>query len=90
MLDPAVRSAPLWLLSIVALLRVGSIIGAASLVPSLAPAQWLNVPQAAIPRTADGQPDVRAPTPSLPDGTPDLGASGDPPTTSSFVTWRRT
>jgi hypothetical protein len=49
-----------------------SIIGAVLLVPSLAPAQWLNVPQAAIPRTADGQPDLRAPTPRLPDGKPDL------------------
>ena len=35
-------------------------------------AQWLNVPRAAIPRTADGQPNLRAPTPRLPNGTPDL------------------
>jgi hypothetical protein len=87
MLDPAVRSAPLWLLSIVALLRVGSIIGAASLVPSLAPAQWLNVLQPAIPRRADGQPDVRAPTPSL------AGWHARPRgiwRSTDIVTWRRT
>ena len=35
-------------------------------------AQWLNVPRAAIPRTADGQPNLRAPTPRSPNGTPDL------------------
>ena len=35
-------------------------------------AQWLNVPRAAIPRTADGQPNLRAPTSRLPNGTPDL------------------
>jgi hypothetical protein len=49
-----------------------AIIGAVVLVPSLAAAQWLNVPQAAIPRTAGGQPDLRASTPRLPNGKPDL------------------
>ena len=37
-----------------------SIIGAVILVPSRAPAQWLNVPQASSPRTADGRPDIMA------------------------------
>ena len=37
-----------------------------------AAAQWLNVPRAAIPRTADGQPDLKAPAPRRPDGKPDL------------------
>jgi hypothetical protein len=55
-----------------AAMRCLSIVGVALLVPSLALAQWLNVPQAAIPRTADGQPNLRAPTPRLPDGKPDL------------------
>ena len=37
-----------------------------------AAAQWLNVPRAPIPRTADGQPDLKAPAPRRPDGKPDL------------------
>ena len=48
------------------------IVGAVLLFPSPAPAQWLNVPHVAIPSTADGRPDLRAPTPRLPDGKPDL------------------
>ena len=39
---------------------------------SEAAAQWLNVPRAALPRTADGQPDLKAPAPRRPDGKPDL------------------
>ncbi len=35
-------------------------------------AQWTNVPLSKIPRTADGKPDLAAPTPRLPDGKPDL------------------
>src|SRR5687768_600456 len=40
--------------------------------PSAAGAQWLNVPRPVIPRTADGQPDLKAHAPRLPDGKPDL------------------
>src|ERR1700691_5834434 len=32
--------------------------------------QWLNTP--AIPRTADGKPNLSAPAPKMPDGKPDL------------------
>jgi hypothetical protein len=39
---------------------------------SPAAAQWLNVPQAATPRTPDGKPDLTAPVPRTPDGKPDL------------------
>jgi hypothetical protein len=39
---------------------------------SPASAQWLHVPQAGIPRTPDGKPDVSAPAPRTPDGKPDL------------------
>ena len=40
--------------------------------PAGVAAQWLNVPRLAIPRTADGQPDLKARAPRLPDGKPDL------------------
>ncbi len=35
-------------------------------------AQWLTIPTPGIPRTADGQPDLSAPTPRDADGHPDL------------------
>lgn len=35
-------------------------------------AQWIYYPTPGIPRTADGQADLSAPTPRLPDGKPDL------------------
>ena len=40
--------------------------------PSLGSAQWLRYPTADVPRTADGKPNLAAPTPRLPDGKPDL------------------
>ena len=33
-------------------------------------AQWTSVPQSAVPRTADGKPNLSAPAPRLPDGKP--------------------
>ncbi len=44
-------------------------------------AQWLDRPWQGIPRTADGAPDLTAPTPRGPDGKPDLTGiwDGDPP-----------
>lgn len=44
-------------------------------------AQWLDRPWTGIPRTADGAPDLTAPTPRGPDGKPDLTGiwDGDPP-----------
>ena len=41
-------------------------------VPTLGLAQWLRYPTEGVPRTADGKPDLNAPTPRLPDGKPDL------------------
>ena len=35
-------------------------------------AQWLNQPTPALPRTADGKPNLSAPAPRAPDGKPDL------------------
>ena len=43
-------------------------------------AQWTNVPQSAVPRTADGKPNLSAPAPRLPDGKPDLSGIWNPPT----------
>ena len=34
--------------------------------------QWLHYPTSDVPRKADGQPDLNAPTPRLPDGKPDF------------------
>ena len=35
-------------------------------------AQWLKEPTTGIPRTAEGKPNLAAPTPRMPDGKPDL------------------
>ena len=35
-------------------------------------AQWLNRPTPGLPRTADGKPNLKAPTPRTADGKPDL------------------
>ena len=35
-------------------------------------AQWVKHPTPAIPRTADGKPNLTAPAPKTPDGKPDL------------------
>jgi hypothetical protein len=43
-------------------------------------AQWANVPAPALPRTADGKPNLSAPAPRLPDGKPDLSGIWNPPT----------
>jgi hypothetical protein len=40
-------------------------------------AQWAKVPSR-IPRTADGKPNLNAPAPRLPDGTPDLSGVWEP------------
>src|SRR5262249_34441736 len=39
---------------------------------SLVMAQWPAYPEANIPRTADGKPNLEGPTPRLPNGKPDL------------------
>ena len=42
------------------------------LAPLTASAQWLNYPTPGVPRTADGKPDMSAPTPRTADGKPDF------------------
>ena len=42
------------------------------LVAESAPAQWMTIPLASTPRTADGKPDLDAPVRKTPDGKPDL------------------
>src|SRR6516162_4988648 len=41
-------------------------------------AQWTKVPPSVIPRTADGKPNLSAPAPRLPSGTPDLSGVWQP------------
>jgi hypothetical protein len=50
------------------------------LMSSPAFAQWTKVPPTAIPRTADGKPNLSAPAPRLPDGTPDFSGIWNTPT----------
>jgi hypothetical protein len=53
-------------------LRLIFIAAATVAVGAVASAQWLNYPTPAVPRTADGQPNMSAPAPRTPDGQPDL------------------
>src|SRR5512143_113549 len=41
-------------------------------------AQWIKIPLDAIPRTADGKPNLSAPAPRLPGGKPDLSGVWSP------------
>ena len=41
--------------------------------------QWAKIPVPAVPRTADGQPNLTAPAPRLADGKPDLAGIWNPP-----------
>ncbi len=59
-------------------------------------AQWLNLSTPGIPRTADGEPDLNAPTPRTADGQPDLsglwlpvGASGSLYEPEKIQEWAR-
>src|SRR5579864_9330398 len=56
-------------------------IGCTLILQALAPVegQWLKVPTAGIPRTADGKPDLNAPAPKSPDGKPDISGLWGPP-----------
>jgi hypothetical protein len=51
---------------------IRAVVFASFLLPTTAYGQWLNYKAPGIPRTADGKPDLAAPTPKTPDGKPDL------------------
>ena len=51
---------------------VAALIGIASVLPPPSLAQWENVKNPNIPRTAGGKPNLAAPTPRAPNGKPDL------------------
>jgi hypothetical protein len=53
-------------------LRIGSCLAIVALICQPALAQWVKVPPPAIPRLADGKPNLAAPAPRLPDGKPDF------------------
>jgi hypothetical protein len=53
-------------------LRLGAALMALSLMSTPLGAQWSKIPMTGIPLTADGKPNLSAPAPRLPDGTPDL------------------
>jgi hypothetical protein len=55
-----------------AVVRVLVLVGVGALVTPAVSAQWPEHPTPNIPRTADGGPDMDAPTPRTPDGKPDL------------------
>jgi hypothetical protein len=53
-------------------------IGMVMLASTPAPAQWLTRKAPGVPRTADGRPNLSAPTPLAPDGKPDLSGIWEP------------
>jgi len=72
--------------------RLGLILIVIIALPAFGFAQWLRYPTEGVPRTADGKPDLTAPTPRLPDGKPDFSGlwhAANPnrcvPGTSQFV-----
>jgi hypothetical protein len=54
--------------------RLGFVLIAIVAVPILGAGQWLKLPTPGVPRNADGSPNLKAPTPRLPDGKPDFSA----------------
>jgi hypothetical protein len=53
--------------------RTGSLLAAILAIAAVpTAAQWLNYPTPSVPRTADGKPNLSAPTPKTADGKPDL------------------
>lgn len=59
-------------------LRAVSVAGALLLASGALEAQWVKVPPARIPRTADGKPNLSAPASRLADGKPDLSGIWEP------------
>jgi len=53
-------------------LRTLVLVAAMTVLPALAPAQWLNYPTAGVPKNPDGSPNLTAPAPRTADGKPDF------------------
>ena len=66
--------------------RTGSLV-AAILATAAIPtaAQWLNYPTPGVPKTADGRPNLNAPTPRTPAGHPDLSGLWKPQNTMRII-----
>jgi hypothetical protein len=62
--------------------RTGSLVAALLAIATVpTAAQWLNYPTRGVPKTADGRPNLNAPTPRTPDGHPDLSGLWKPQNT---------
>jgi len=60
----------------------GSLVAAILIIATVpTAAQWLNYPTVGVPKTADGRPNLNAPTPRTPDGHPDLSGLWKPQNT---------
>jgi hypothetical protein len=71
---------------------LGLVLAAAIGMPAVVVGQWVRHPTADVPKSADGTPDLTAPTPRLPDGKPDFSGIWRPfnpnrckPGTGGFV-----
>jgi len=53
-------------------LALGLALAAVVTAPAVVAGQWLKLPTQGVPRNADGTPNLKAPTPRLPDGKPDF------------------
>ena len=51
---------------------LGGVLIAVASAPAVGFGQWLKLPTQGVPRNADGTPNLKAPTPRLPDGKPDF------------------